>query len=318
LDRKNLRSLHVPWLAATAVLTVLSILWYGWAAWNSQRWPGGGSSPGLAFGIAAGAICLFECALLLRRTKWLRTKRWLLSAQIWMKAHIWLGLLAIPLVAMHSGFAFGGTLSSLLAWLFIAVIASGIFGLVMQNILPRMLLHAVPEETVHSQIDVVSRQLAEDAQRLARVYEEGDRGGDGNSRPEEKRSGIGMARRVGTMAQLARNPANELRQGSAEPELVQAVRAEILPFLRTGVSANQRLASPQRIGWYFDDLRARVKPASRAAVDEVERLCERRRQLNLQQRIHGWLHGWLLVHVPLSAALLVLLFAHVIAALWFN
>ena len=46
-------------------------------------------------------------------------------------------------------------------------------------------------------------------------------------------------------------------------------------------------------------------------------MCEERRLLREQERMHFWLHSWLLVHVPLSAALLVLGAAHVVMSLYY-
>ena len=66
-------------------------------------------------GILAAVIFLFELALVAKKTKPFRTARWLGSAQTWMKAHIWLGLLTVPLVLLHSGGQFGGTLTTLLS-----------------------------------------------------------------------------------------------------------------------------------------------------------------------------------------------------------
>jgi hypothetical protein len=37
--------------------------------------------------------------------------------------------------------------------------------------------------------------------------------------------------------------------------------------------------------------------------------------LVLQERLHHWLHGWLLVHIPLSLALIGLGFVHAVVAL---
>ena len=58
----------------------------------------------------------------------------------WMRAHIWLGLLAVPLIGVHAWRELGGALSATMVVLFAIVIASGIFGLVLQQFLPRMLL----------------------------------------------------------------------------------------------------------------------------------------------------------------------------------
>jgi hypothetical protein len=48
---------------------------------------------------------------------------------------------------------------------------------------------------------------------------------------------------------------------------------------------------------------------------QLEAICEERRELAQQKRLHHWLHGWLLVHVPLSLALLLLSAAHAVLAL---
>jgi len=36
-----------------------------------------------------------------------------------------------------------------------------------------------------------------------------------------------------------------------------------------------------------------------------------------QERIHRWLHIWLLLHIPLSVALLVLGVLHIVTALYY-
>ncbi len=318
--------LHRAWLIFTLVTTLACAAWYARTGWTSGRLPGGGSWPGFSFGVVAAAICLFAFSLVLRKTRWLRTRRSLLglplgSARFWMAAHIWLGLLAVPLVAMHAGFAFGGTLSWLLAWSFIAVIASGVFGLAMQNVLPRMMIDAVPEETVYSQIDEVGRQFAADAVRLAKLYggsAADDRWADLEREPAELAATVGAPRRVGTIVPRSRQPQVDLPRAADSPELHRALEDDVVAFLRTGRSPSGQLATLQRATWYFDDLRRRVRPEARPAVQEIETLCARRRQLNLQQKMHVWLHGWLSIHLPLSAALLILLAAHIVGALIYS
>jgi hypothetical protein len=39
------------------------------------------------------------------------------------------------------------------------------------------------------------------------------------------------------------------------------------------------------------------------------------RQFDRQERLHRWLHGWLLVHLPLSIVLIVLMLVHIYTAL---
>ena len=55
----------------------------------------------------------------------------------------------------------------------------------------------------------------------------------------------------------------------------------------------------------------------RPLLDQLAALCEERRQLAEQQRLWFWMHAWLLVHVPLSAALVVLTAAHGLAGLYY-
>jgi hypothetical protein len=52
-------------------------------------------------------------------------------------------------------------------------------------------------------------------------------------------------------------------------------------------------------------------------LDELVTLCEERRQLLEQERLHWWLHSWLILHVPLSGAILVLGAVHVFTALYY-
>src|SRR5262245_15694686 len=110
-----------------------------WSGLQTGRWPGGGSLTGLVLGTLAGLIFLFEIALVAKKTKAFRAARWTLSTQTWMKAHIWLGLLTVPLVVLHSGGRFGGTLTTIFVAVFAVVIVSGVWGLALQNLLPKLL-----------------------------------------------------------------------------------------------------------------------------------------------------------------------------------
>src|SRR5207249_1598623 len=127
--------------------------WYFVESSRSTQWPGGSSLPGFVFGVLGGLIILFEVLLWWRK----RVRVWRIGrAQAWMRAHIWLGLLCVPLLIYHSGFRLGGILSTVLMVLLLVVVASGIWGLVLQQILPRRMLDDVPAETIYSQIDYLA------------------------------------------------------------------------------------------------------------------------------------------------------------------
>jgi hypothetical protein len=115
----------------------------------------GGTLPGLAFGVAGFATMVF--AGLLAARKQAPARRWG-SAQAWMRGHIWLGLLSVPLILFHAGFGWGGLLEIVLWILFALVIGSGIFGLAVQQVLPRLLTSRIPLETFVEQHGYLARR----------------------------------------------------------------------------------------------------------------------------------------------------------------
>ena len=319
IDGRNFWKLHGRWLGATFIATALALSVTIFAGLRGGRWPGGGSLSGLVLGVLAGLIFLFEFALVLKKTSAFRTVRWLLPAQAWMKAHIWLGLLTVPVVVLHSGGRFGGTLTTIFVLVFAVVIVSGVWGLLMQTLLPRLLVDASAAETVYSQIDRVGRQYATEAQRLVQLACGGADDAPLNEPSLETAAAEhvrGAPRHVGVQVKRSPHPATDLPQPIPSPAIQIALARDIRPFLETGDHAG--LNTSQRQQWYFDDLRRRVAPELRELVDRLDELCEQRRQLNVQRRIHFWLHNWLWFHLPLSIALLLLLVGHVVTALRFD
>jgi hypothetical protein len=75
------------------------------------------------------------------------------------------------------------------------------------------------------------------------------------------------------------------------------------------------LAEPLRAKGMFQQLRILLPSALHSTIDNLETICEEKRQLDLQRRYHLVLHGWLLVHIPLSYAVLLLGAMHAVMAL---
>ena len=319
-DRPNFIALHLRWCVGVIVALGIACGWYYVAARASTRWPGGSSVTGFVFGIVAAVIILFEFAIWLRKSKRLRTSRRLGTAQLWMKAHIWLGLLVAPLAWMHAGFEFGGLFSSLLMWMLLVVVGSGIFGLVMQNLVPRWMLEHVQGETIFSQIDLVKRQYANDAARVVLLS-------CGKAVPESELESqadpipathlVGAPRRVGTV--LAKSPGGNVESPSPANSNVlwQAYEQVLRPYLdgQKQKNAPSVLASRRTSLEYFAALRVTGGDEIQQALNSLEQLCDKTRDLNLQQRLHYFLHGWLVVHLPLSISLVILLAIHILYAL---
>ena len=154
---------HRPWMAMSAGALLLAAIGYGWYAAKSPAGPRGGSGVGLTFGIAGYALMLF--AGLLGARKKIPTLR-MGRAQTWMRGHLWLGLLSVPLILFHAGFAWRGPLTAILMWLLFAVIASGIAGALLQHFVPAMLTSQVPMETIYEELPHVREQLLAEADEI--------------------------------------------------------------------------------------------------------------------------------------------------------
>ena len=321
IDGRNFWRLHGRWAIFALMAALAAAAWTWWAGRSVGRWPGGGSLSGLALGALAALIFVFELALVVRKTKALRTTRWLLSAQVWMKAHIWLGLLTVPLVVLHSGGRLGSWMTITFVAVFAVVIASGLWGLALQNVLPKLLLEVAPAETVFVEIDRVGLQYAEQARQLVVLACGNDVDVRRLEHARECEPSIAVAgapRRVGLQPERKPYASSEQMRTLRSPAIEEAMRRDIAPYLETGAVASQLLGTHQRNQWFFEDLRLRVAPDLRTLVDQLESLCEQRRQLGVQGRLHFWLHSWLAVHLPLSLILLVLLVGHVFFALRFG
>ena len=55
--------------------------------------------------------------------------------------------------------------------------------------------------------------------------------------------------------------------------------------------------------------------AAHDVLEDLQAICDERRQLEVQRRLHHWLHGWLYLHIPLSFLFLVLTGVHAFMSL---
>jgi len=90
---------------------------------------------------------------------------------------------------------------------------------------------------------------------------------------------------------------------------------KVRPYLANPETPGAELSDPLRSGETFEALRRLLAEPVHEVLDDLENICEEEQQLTRQIRIYRWLHAWLLVHVPLSIALLVLGGVHAVMAL---
>ena len=327
VNRQNLPA-HLPWMLIAAVTTILATVWYAIHAQASPQWPGGSSVPGFIFGLVAGAIIVFEFLLWPRKWRWVRAWR-IGRTQVWMRAHIWLGLLCTPLVVLHHGLSFqwGGTLTVVLMVLFWIVIASGIFGLALQQILPRYMLNSLPAESIASQIPHLSQQMIVDAERMiSNACGPGiEPLGVETAAAEEIESDgyvvVGAVRAVGNVKGKVLEtevPVIPIADRRSEETIRRAFRETIRPYLQDGNKTGSILSKPIQADAFFATLKTNLVETAHPLAENLQRWCETRRQFDTQTRVHGWLHGWMCVHLPLSLALVVLLALHAFGAIRYS
>jgi hypothetical protein len=397
----------------------------------------GGTPLGLWFGTISLAIFVFAILLSLRK----KIPLWRVgTVQRWLRAHIWLTILTIPLVLLHSGFRFGGPMTTSLVVLYAVVMVSGFYGLFLQHIMPRLMKERLPAETVFEQIPHIRSQLAAAAEKMRDSFKPSppkkpDAGAPAASATKSVTAGAAaMAstktgvetpaaraksatgsvptaatvtkasepeaprppsipnaavtpappkpETIGTptarvqsdppgapvaraeipagdqpapsppiapaaapaapattppapvpaaapkpaAAPLAAKPAAAPKPAAkpaapADPEseqiLVEFIERQILPYLQARRGDRMRLNNPRFSDDTFRFAKLRVSEGYRSRVEEIQGWCDERRMLDVQVRLHHWLHGWLFIHVPFSFLLVLLTIWHAIVTLFY-
>ncbi len=104
---------------------------------------------------------------------------------------------------------------------------------------------------------------------------------------------------------------------ASEAVLVEFIERQILPYLQAGRGDRMRLNNPRFSDDTFRFVKLRVTEGYRSRVEEIQAWCDERRMLDLQVRLHHWLHGWLFVHVPFSFLLVMLTIWHATVTLFY-
>lgn len=245
----------------------------------------GGTPLGLVLGTISLGIFIFAALLGVRKKLPFLP---LGNVQRWLRGHIWLTLLTIPLILLHSGFRLGSPMTTTLMVLYAIVMVSGIYGLILQHKLPKMMKESLPAEIVFEQIPNVRAQFCAAAEKLQRSLKQ-----------QAKSGSAAVAVDV-----------------SQEEMLAGFIQQRLLPYLRARRGEKYRLGQAREADEIFRHLKLRVDEMYRSRVDEMRRWCEERRLTDAEVRMQHWLHGWLFVHVPLSFVLLLMTAWHAFVTLF--
>jgi hypothetical protein len=315
------------WALASLAIPAISAVVYVLYSFQSPQGPRGGSTIGLAFGVIGFGFMIFSALLGARK----RVPTWRVGrAQAWMRGHLWLGFLALPMILFHGGFHFGGTLTRVLMWLLIFTVFSGVFGATLQHYIPRVMTSDVPLETIYDEIGRVRALLREEAARAIEsicgslglsktLGEEGQRAGGFTALRTIAASAVPLrtsaAVSAGASAAVAAALDIILLSEQESGPLRRFYLAEMRPFLERPKQRGQRLGNAARARSAFAGLCTLLPAAAHVTLADLEDICDEARQLTRQERLHRWLHGWLLLHIPLSLALLLLGAIHAVMAL---
>lgn len=284
---------HRSWILLTSFLFVIATVLYYWYATTWPEGPAGRSWPGMLFGVIGTALMMFA-GLLSVRKKTVRCR--LGSLSWWLKGHIWLGLLSLPIIFYHTAFRWGGALEQLLMVIFLLVIVSGIVGLLLQNVLPRVMKRQLPVEFIPDQLGNVCTILQTEADEEI----------------------IACCGRDAMRASLSESDPNASPLSSDPSKwLASLYLSAIRPYLAIKTDSKSILASIQQAEMVFERARTTLPDKYYATLGQLEEKCNTRRQLALETRLYGLLHGWLKLHIPLSIMLLVFTVLHVVTALYY-
>ncbi|MEK6674573.1 MAG: hypothetical protein AABZ47_02840 [Planctomycetota bacterium] len=297
-----LNSTHRSWLIATILFLAAGAALYCVEVFTSPVGPRGDTWIGLTLGVIATAFVLYPAALGIRK-KFLVLR--IGSITWWMKGHLWLGLASLPFALFHGAFCLGGRLTTILLILLIFVVLTGVIGAALQHFLPRAMTAEIEAEHTYEQLDRVRWNLRLNAYEAVagvcgRVAE-----------ADEERC------RLEAFFEHGPREAKKPETVVGDESLREFYVTTVVPFLCDGSSGRSALRRADQAAFVFDETMVVVDPSRHDVIGDLSAICKHARELNVQAKLHRWLHGWLLLHIPMSAALIVLLAVHAVMALYY-
>lgn len=345
---------HRTWLLVSGILLGLGAVCYAWYA-SGPAGVSGGSLPGLCFGIVGTAMMIFAGLLSARRQVptwrigsakfWLKGHIWLgLLSVAFILFHAgfrWGGPVEIGLWLSTAVIVLSGVVGLALQQVLPGLMTSRVPRETFIDQLPyqcasmQFLADKIVSEA-SGKLDTSATAaigVAEDVSRqrkwlkresdlqkiVSAIYENAPQ-----LVPEDAAAAKPKPKPAGKpspllAAQLAAKPAAEPAAAKRAVIRTEELKAFYLktvrPFLAISSRANSPLAQSDRRKAAFGQMRVDLPSELHGVLDQLEEFCDERSQLHRLRTIHRWLHGWLYLHVPVSASLLVLFIIHVVISL---
>ena len=266
---------QMRWVKAMVALLLLCIVPY--VVWEPEGGHDGGTWLGYTLGTIGALIILWLTWFGIKKRRY-NPGHWSLKG--WLSAHVYLGLSLIVIATLHAGFQIGWNIHTLAYLLMLAVILSGVWGVVNYARLPAMMTRNRQNQTLNAmalEMLELDRQAADHALPLGDAFADEVR----RSR-NETRIGGSFFRQIS-----GRDP----RCGTTRAIANVRALAESMP-------GEQR----ERAG---------------ALLVALQRKQELLRRARKDIRYKALMDLWLYVHVPLTMALIAALTAHVISVFYY-
>jgi hypothetical protein len=273
------RHARLRWLKIAVVLNVAAIAAFWWVfIYSGTRLEhAGGTWLGYTLG-TIGALIIVWLTMIGIRKRAMTSGHWSLKA--WVSAHVYLGLSLIVIVTLHTGLQFGLNIHTAAYLLMLAVIGSGIMGVIAYIYLPVKLSDARGDLTKKQMIEVLhalDRRILDAAQSLDQTQ------------AQVVQLSLDKTIVVGSLRQRLFN--SYPRCGNA-----RAIR-RMKRFVRKAKGAD---AEP-------------LERVSALLARKGEILVITRRYA----RVRALLEAWLYIHIPMTFALLAALTAHIVSVFFF-
>ena len=269
----------------------------------------GGSWLGYTLGGIAAALVVFLAWLGVRKRRY---RSGLGTLKGWTSAHVYLGLALVVIATLHSGFQFGLNVHTLAYVLMCLVVVSGIYGLIAYDRLPLEIARLREGSTRDAWIEELL-DLNDQALKLAEPL-----GADAHSKV------VGSVEKMQIGGSLRRQLYGPKVLRSSEDSR-DALQKRIEALLKKPIAANRVDVSvmPQSTVMFMAGQLADSE-RSETELQRLQQLLEligRRnalaQRINRDIALHARLQVWLLLHVPLTFALIATLIAHIVSVFFY-
>lgn len=247
---------------------------------TSQLKPYGGTWLGYTLGTIAAVLIVWLMMLGVRKRSYSST---LGSVQGWTSAHVFLGGSLIVIATLHCAFEFGWNIHTLAYALMVLVVGSGMFGVFSYLLYPARITNNLAGETLDSLLLKMS-ELDRKCRRIALEL------------PDEFN------------ALVMKASADAVRHADSGKSL--------RPWWLGGRGRNRLGESRDALLAMGSSLSGAQVRVNEQLVSEMTRLVSVTERVRLEFRLRALLKGWLVLHVPMSFALLAALTAHVISVFY--